>query len=296
MHHPFLQTIIKIIIALLSIQLLSCDSGTEPKTDPMTLSFVSDHASYLEATDGSIDLTVTGGNPPYSYLWSTGAITEDIEQLPAAVYSVTVTDADQVQLTDSIQITEPSNVGRVTDIDGNVYKTIKIGDQWWMAENLRVTHDSQGNPIESRLYDNDPNNEIVLGRLYTWNVAMDSSTSSGTQGIAPSDWHIPSTTDWGKLIDFLGGQAIAGGKMKQTGLTSWNPPNTSATNSSGFTVLAAGEWEGVYQFKGKYALFWTSNAYGLNDAYYYYLSKDNASITRRTWKKDLAYSVRCVKD
>ena len=85
--------------------------------------------------------------------------------------------------------------------------------------------------------------------------------------------------------------------MKETGLIYWDAPNTGATNSSGFSARAAGEWENdVYQFEGRYCLFWTSSEGVSGGAYYYYLSHDDARIALNEWGKDLAYSVRCVKD
>ena len=285
-----------ILLVLFALCMQSCDSGTEPKPDPLTITFILVNASYMEAKDGSIDLTVTGGTAPYGFLWSTGATTEDILDLAAGTYTVIVTDAEQGQITDSVKITEPDNIGRVTDIDGNVYKTVKIGTQWWMAENLKVTRDPQGNPINSFLYNDDPDNESTLGRLYTWDVAMDSSTYAGARGIAPSGWHIPTFVEWDKLIGFLGGKDVAGGPMKQTGFTNWASPNTGASNSSGFAALGAGEKEGNrYQFLKTIAIFWSSNKVA-EYAYYYYLSHDNTEVVRRTWQRDLAYSVRCIKN
>ena len=293
----FYKKIFGIILITISICcLLYCSSGTEPSVDPLVLSFETANASYMEANDGSIDLTVSGGTSPFSYLWSTGATSEDLDQLSAGVYKVTVTDSEGQHKTDSIQITQPNNIGRVTDIDGNIYKTIKIGEQWWMAENLNVIHNSRGEEITSCVYNDDATNENTYGRLYTWDSAMDSTQYSGGRGIAPEGWHIPTTAEWQELATYLGGLTIAGGKMKQVGQSLWLSPNTGATNSSKFNALPGGEKEGSrYQFKGQIAIFWSSVSQH-EKAFYYYLSNDNAEMKKLLWNKDLWYSIRCIKD
>lgn len=98
----------------------------------------------------------------------------------------------------------------VMDFDGNVYKTIKIGSQVWMAENLRTTHYSDGKLVQYKDYNNDTTNVKVYGRLYSWNAAMRNSAASNTnpsnvQGIAPAGWHLPSRAEWQQLADYLGG-------------------------------------------------------------------------------------------
>ena len=132
----------------------------------------------------------------------------------------------------------------VTDIDGNVYETILIGDQLWMAENLKVIHYNDGDEIltgysgsewswlDSGAYavspdDNNPSNAEIYGNLYNWYVVDDD------RGVCPENWHVPSDAEFTVLTDFLGGESVAGGKMKETGLEHWNSPNTGATNESG---------------------------------------------------------------
>jgi len=139
--------------------------------------------------------------------------------------------------------------GTLIDIDSNVYQTVKIGQQWWMAENLKVTHYRNGNALPNVIddtewqnlasgayceYGNDINNVDAYGRLYNWFAASDS------QGLAPAGWHVANNGDWQILIEYLGGHPVAGGKMKETGLEHWAAPNTGATNESGFSALAGG--------------------------------------------------------
>lgn len=142
--------------------------------------------------------------------------------------------------------------GTMKDQEGNIYRTIKIGNQIWMAENLRTTKYRDGTPIESFTvtnvniattwdnlktgayinYNDDVSEINTYGRQYNWYAVIDS------HNIAPLGWHIPSYTEWNTLFKFLGGYRIAGSKMKEVGTTHWQGPNY-ATNESGFTALPA---------------------------------------------------------
>ncbi len=187
----------------------------------------------------------------------------------------------------------------VSDYDGNIYETVQIGNQTWMKENLKAMHYSDGSEIQDVCcYEDDENNADLYGRLYTWNSAMQQQTTAGVQGACPEGWHVPSLDDWYILINHLGGTSNAGGQMKQVGTSLWWSPNTGATNSSGFSGLPGGELEGsLYQFLGKYALFWTSNQSSPSSkAKYFYLAYNNNEIKEMSWYKTLAYSIRCIKD
>ncbi len=194
----------------------------------------------------------------------------------------------------------------VTDYDGNTYKTIKIGNQTWMAENLRSTHYSNGTPIPYFDYNNDSTNSEIYGRLYSWSAAMKGEASSNTNpsnvhGIAPTGWHLPSKAEWQQLADYLGGTAIAGGKIKETGNEHWLSPNTGATNESGFTALPAGMfafWQ-EFQWIGNYSAFITSTDQSVPshpEVAGIKLSYDNAEMTIGGFHPDDALSVRCVKN
>jgi uncharacterized protein (TIGR02145 family) len=140
--------------------------------------------------------------------------------------------------------------GSVTDINGNSYKTISIGTQTWMAENLRtnkyrdgsaipiVTNNTEWAALSSGAYCIYVNNETEIpatyGRLYNWYAVAD------IRNIASRGWHVPTDAEWLTLITFLGGESVAGGKLKETGITHWGSPNTNATNESGFTALPGG--------------------------------------------------------
>jgi len=159
-------------------------------------------------------------------------------------YSATIFEIDKT-------ILEGTYVPSVTDYDGNTYQTVKIGDQIWMAENLKSLHYSDGNTITGiapyvvRTYEDNENYATIYGRLYSWGAAINgldgsNTNPSGIQGVCPCDWHIPSYEEWIELINYLGGEDIAGGKMKSTGIDYWLSPNTDATNESKFTAVPGG--------------------------------------------------------
>lgn len=289
--HVYLTTIILLLLVQIGI---GCNkTGTEPDPDPLGLNFAITHVSVYGGSDGSIDLTVTGGTVPYQFQWSNGSMTEDIGNLIAGTYSVVVVDANSEAITDSTTIIQPNETGTVTDIDGNEYPTVKIGGQWWMAENLKVVHDPQGNPITSYNPDNNALNVDVYGRLYTWHAAMDSSNTEGSRGIAPEGWHIPALDEWNTLINYLGGEDVAAVKLKEQGTEHWTT-NEGATNSSGFTALpAGGYYQGNYDGFGFAVHFWASTSDG-DRAYIPSIMENSVYILFDN--KNVTASIRCVKD
>jgi len=197
--------------------------------------------------------------------------------------------------------------GTVTDIDGNVYQTVTIGTQVWMAENLKVTHYRNGDPIPNVTdntewqglstgaycnYDNDEHNVATYGRFYNWYAVDDS------RNIAPEGWHVPSDAEWQTLVDFLGGDAVAGGKMKEAGYTHWLSPNTGATNESGFTALPDGyrNYLGTFNYIGYDAYFWSSTVDYGSIAWARLLNYNYSVVYRYHNVNRSGYSVRCVKD
>ena len=212
--------------------------------------------------------------------------------------------------------------GTVTDYDGNTYQAIKINNQCWMAENLKVTHYSNGDAIHlitsgtiwGALADNntddafcyyDNNSSSEYGALYTWAAAMgDNGVSSNTnpsqvQGVCPNGWHLPSDAEWTELTDYLSGEGVAGGKMKETGTSHWNFPNTGATNESEFTGLPAGfrtDDFGDFVNANSYCFFWSSTQENATDAWYRQLAYSNDNTNRWYDKKSYGFSVRCIRD
>ena len=202
----------------------------------------------------------------------------------------------------TFQIYAQSPGDTVTDFDGNVYESVILGNQTWLAENLKSTHYCDGSEIPDVVsYNNDPSLGDIYWLLYTWNAAMNGSTTPGEQGVCPCGWHVPSDEEWSELETFLGGADIAGGKMKETGLDHWYSPNTGADNTSGLTILAAGEFDASYnppsfRFLKEYAVFWTSTQINLLKARERAISYNNTKSLTVDWYKTLKYSIRCVKN
>lgn len=195
----------------------------------------------------------------------------------------------------------------IKDIDGNTYQIVKIGDQWWMAENLKVTHYRNGDAIPNVTIDsqwvnlttgaycdiwNNSDNAALYGRLYNWHAVNDS------RNIAPAGWHVPSDEEGQTLIDYLGGNNIAGGKLKESGTEHWNNPNLGATNESGFTALPVGyrSNSGVFIHIGINAYFWYSTENNIYCAFALNLNYSHSGVLSGARDKQLGYSVRCVKD
>lgn len=206
---------------------------------------------------------------------------------------------------DSIIFYKPTAVSDTyTDArDGNVYQLVSIGNQRWMAENLRYlpfvdmavtesdtephyyVYDYDGTDVE---HAKQSDNYQTYGVLYNFAAA---------QVVCPEGWHLPSHTDWTELTDFLGGTDIAGAKLKEAGTTHWNAPNTGATNSSGFTALPAGARTG-YGFDMLHVMcyWWSATEQNATEAWLRYLYSGYSSVTEVGSAKKLGYSVRCLKD
>ena len=188
--------------------------------------------------------------------------------------------------------------------EGQVYNTVLIGDQCWLKENLNVGTMINGSEnmtdnglIEKYCYDNDPANCETYGGLYQWNEMMEYTTTQGVQGICPAGWHIPTDEEWTTVTDFLGGTSVAGGKMKETGTTHWNPPNTAATNESGFTSLPGGfYYVDSFIYLGSDGNWWSSTEYSSSSAWIRYMYYDNGIVYRYNDSKTRGFSARCLRD
>jgi uncharacterized protein (TIGR02145 family) len=197
----------------------------------------------------------------------------------------------------------------VYDIDGNGYDTVQIGTQEWLKQNLKTTRYRNGTVIPNVTSNSSwlslstgarcwYNNDSVTcastyGALYNWYAVSD------TSGLCPTNWHVPSDPEWTILTDFLGGENLAGGPLKETGTTHWNSPNTGATNSSGFTALPAGmrnRGNGASVQMGINGYWWTSTpntaAYGWYRKLYY----NDDKIGTQNIHVCNGFSVRCVRD
>lgn len=200
--------------------------------------------------------------------------------------------------------------GTMTDIDGNVYKTITIGTQTWMAENLRTTRYRNGEAIPEVTgptewkslktgaycnYENttDKDKIATFGRLYNLFAVTDS------RNLAPAGWHVATDAEWTTMTAYLGGESNAGGALKESGMIHWVSPNTGASNKSGFTALPGGRREydsGAFINLGFDGFWWTSSAYNPDYSWYRYLHYNVADIYRANFHKQYGFSVRCIRD
>jgi len=186
--------------------------------------------------------------------------------------------------------------------------SVTIGTQIWSSTNLNVRTYRNGDPIPnvtdsiqwSNLttgawcwYNNDSATyAATYGRLYNWYAVND------PRGLAPQGWHIPTDAEYTLLTSFLGGESVAGGKMKSTGALYWQVPNTGASNESGFSGLPGGfrYHNGTFNNVGMAGLWWSSSAYGTYDAWFYGLGYNVNDVTRSSSLKEFAMSVRCIRD
>jgi uncharacterized protein (TIGR02145 family) len=187
---------------------------------------------------------------------------------------------------------------------GSEIKSVKIGNQVWMAENLNVDHYRNGDPIPTGLsnsqwesttkgayaiYNDDPANEKIYGKLYNWYAVNDA------RGLCPAGWHVPSDNEWTVLSENLGGEEVSGGKLKST--TLWYS-DVDATNSSGFNALPGGMRlaSGSYDYIGPDNWFWCFTESNSNEAWSRGLGRGFSDMVRSIWRKRTGFSVRCVKD
>jgi uncharacterized protein (TIGR02145 family) len=198
------------------------------------------------------------------------------------------------------------NSGVVQDQDGNNYKTIKIGNQVWMAENLRTTKYNDGTPIPLVLdknawiilstpaycwYNNDTIYKNLVGALYN-------GYAVNTEKLCPKGWHISTDSEWSVLIDHLGGETVAGGKLKESGTKNWSEPNTGATNETNFNSLPGGTRysNGLYFSMKNAGSWWTLNKSNPLNGWYRSMNYTSKSVTRNYTDLTNGNSIRCVKD
>ena len=199
---------------------------------------------------------------------------------------------------------------QVTDKDGNNYTTVKIGKQQWMVENLDVSHFRNGDSIPEVengadwqkagdagkpawcYYKGDPANGKTYHKLYNWYAVNDS------RGLAPTGWHIPSTSEWADITDYLGGGAIGGRHLKEASTSHWASPNSGADNSSGFTALPGGSrgFNGTFVNIGDNGYWWSSSEYDNSNAWNSFLLYSHNFVYWNYYYKLYGFSVRCVKD
>jgi uncharacterized protein (TIGR02145 family) len=197
----------------------------------------------------------------------------------------------------------------VTDVDGNVYHTVKIGTQTWMVENLKTTHYRNGDAIPNEkiaqnwvnlatgAYVDNPNTidyAKIYGHLYNWFAVKDA------RNIAPLGWHVPSDSEWATLAEFLGGKSVASDKLRESGTSHWQAPNTGATNSTGFRALPGGyrKLDGGFlpMNDGSIGCYWATDEYSNTKGKECDFNVSDPVLDFVNFAKIAGLSVRCVKD
>lgn len=195
----------------------------------------------------------------------------------------------------------------IKDIDGNVYNTVKIGRQTWMKENLRTTKLNDATPIQLVpdgsawantikpsycWYNNEPESyRDLYGALYNGFAASSSK-------LCPEYWHVPGDADWNTLSKLLGGDNIAGGKLKEAGFDYWVSPNMAANNATGFSALPGGlrYYDGVFHDFGFSAYFWSSEVLTPGRLWFRYMDYEYSDLFRFNNSANIGFSIRCVRD
>jgi uncharacterized protein (TIGR02145 family) len=206
---------------------------------------------------------------------------------------------------------EFSFITPMSDFEGNVYETVQIGTQVWMKENLKTTKYRYGLAIPNVTdltqwasvstgaycwYDNDITNKNIYGALYNWFAVS-------TGNLCPLGWHVPTDAEWTTLISYLGGEAVAGGKLKETGTVHWASPNTGATDEKGFTALP-----GACRFTGTLldpegfagirsgGIWWSASEYDATNAWASSVIFNDSKSFKGYLSKNIGNSVRCIKN
>lgn len=193
----------------------------------------------------------------------------------------------------------------VTDINGNLYPQVKIGNQVFLAGNLKVTHFKNGDPIplitENDLWNNanqpgycflfnNQENIAEHGLLYNFYVVTDS------RGVCPDGWKVPSQIEWKALQSYLEAQGLNAGALKIPGFTYWDEPNEGATNTTGFNGKGSGSRATNFGGKNIIGSFWSSTEYDAGKGYSFGLTNIRASLTTSTSQKTSGFSIRCMKE
>ncbi|MBK6963258.1 MAG: fibrobacter succinogenes major paralogous domain-containing protein [Bacteroidales bacterium] len=193
------------------------------------------------------------------------------------------------------------------DIDGNVYPTVVLGTQIWMAENLRVTKYRNSESIPNITdgaawsslttgahcwYNNNQTENEIFGAIYNWYAVND------PQGLCPEGWKVPSDNDWSILTNGLGGNLVAGSKLKAVSPL-WTNDNDDATNSTGLSAIPAGQrdlWSGQYYGRGFYTVWWSSGEASNGNGWLRYIDNSTGEIFRWNNTKTEGNSVRCIRE
>ena len=207
---------------------------------------------------------------------------------------------------------DPSNCpSSVMDADGNVYPVAEIGNQCWTASNLKTSKFADGSAIPNntdvefwsqittpatpawRIFNNKPINDSIYGKLYNWYAISD------PRNVCPNGWHVPTNEEWDALANYLGGDSIAGGKMKTLGTQFWQSPNIGATNESGFSGLPGGRCSGnlgTLSNLGDTGFWWSYSAFDDLGAWFRFIKNNEEKLSKNYYYKASGFSVRCKKN
>lgn len=285
------------------------------------------HISYTldEPAEISLYLSTDGGESYIKLIKVSGAVGQFVSPGRNTIVWNVLEERENLVGDNIVFKVRAEDATTVTDIDGNVYRTVKLGNQVWMAENLRTTRYANGTSIAlgtgidydvAYRYYPDGNNVNVsdYGYLYNWPAVMNGANSSnsnpsGVQGICPNGWHVPSDAEWTELENYVKSQSqyVCGGDVdyiakalaSEKGWKSGTKNcavgnNPDANNATFFSVRPAGIYSGYYFYFGCSAYFWSSTQSGSYYAYNRYLRYGNANVARNDRYKDIGYSVRCV--
>jgi uncharacterized protein (TIGR02145 family) len=310
----------------------ACSAGTASSTPTLTVNTALTNITHNTTSANGIG-TALGLPAGVTAAWSANVIT--ISGMPTAsgifnyIIPLTGTSCSSVNATGTITVTLPPSftcgTSTITDLDGNTYNTVLIDLQCWTKENLKVTKYSDSSPID---FDNSGGTPGNIGSGLTWSTRISGAytiygnelstgpnatkygflynwyAASDARKICPTGWHVPTDVEWMALESYLGGNTVAGGKMKSTGdITAgtglWDTPNLGANNLSGFTGHPGGyRWtDNTFQGEIYDGYFWSTTASSISNAWSLYLdhSSDSSDIGSGT-PKSVGYSIRCLKD
>jgi len=271
----------------------------------MTMSLSMDGVIY-KAVSGNLDYKISGNTVSGKYTFTATSNNNTPMEVNNGLFENIMLEGINTPL-----FNPNLTYGTMTDQDGNVYKTITIGTQTWMAENLRTTKYNDGTAIPN-ITDNNVWNGLlyeatgaycaykntinidsisILGLLYNWYAV-------NTGKLAPAGWHVPSSNEWTTLINYLGGAEVAGGKMKETGNMHWGSSDTSIDNSSGFTALPSGNRMdyGLFRDMDTHSHYWSTTVESEYYVWYYDIGYSGTYIFRNSYWRNSGYAVRCLKD
>jgi uncharacterized protein (TIGR02145 family) len=269
-------------------------------------------AGTLASGEGSLNYVITGtpsGSGTASFELSFGGQSCTLTRSVAG----TTTTGTTLHTCGTPNVHNPNlTYGSMTDQQGNVYKTIVIGTQEWMAENLNTSIYRNGDPIPTNLdnatwqnttsgawayYDNNASYACPYGKLYNWYTCVDA------RQLCPVGWHVPTDAEWAVLTTHLGGLDVAGGKMKTTGTIEaatglWHFPNQDATNSIGFSGVPGGYrfGSGDYNWIGRLGFWWSSSDYTPGNARFRLLNFSDVAAVVDYENMQRGFSVRCLRD